>query len=476
MLIVIKPGIKDTEMIDPKSNCKPSLKKHRNALFAIVLFGFLLRAIVPILAFSVTKDINIFHSYDTSKYVGAALGLVKTGQFTTNGIPETVRTPGYPLLIVPGLWVGIVEPVTVALQILLSCFTIYLIYKIGLKLFEAPGPALLAAGLYAVEPLSIIYTSLLMSETLFATTLMCFVYYFVKYLKNDSWKTLIISATLSAICVYVRPVSYFLAALITLFLFGMVLIRRIWTRKTALQTLSFFLISYALLVPWQLRNAYYADSWSFSGVSSDDLYFFTASTVLAQINKVPYEEQREEMAYASAELYLKPHPGGGEWTENEVRRWRSSEALRIITAYPVAYLKMVSLGVAWTVAGPGVGSWLEVFKMNRDPSGKGKFATEDDKLYYLRVSRLSYWGSIFLGLTLGVYWITALVGGYKMFRLDPWSLAFLVLIATYFVLIPAMLAIGYSRFRHPILPIVCILGGHGLWAIFDRLLSRKNPT
>ena len=93
-------------MVTSKSNFEPCLKKKHLAIVVIILIGFLLRVIIPILAFSLTKDIKIFHSYDTSKYIGAGLGLVTTGQFTTNGIPETVRTPGYPLLVVPGLWFG----------------------------------------------------------------------------------------------------------------------------------------------------------------------------------------------------------------------------------------------------------------------------------------------------------------------------------------------------------------------------------
>lgn len=461
-------------MVSSKFDYDSSIGQNHRAIVAIILVGFLFRIIVPILAFSVTKDLKIFHSYDTPKYIGAGIGLVTTGQFVTNGIPETVRTPGYPLLMVPGLWLGSVELFTVLLQILLSCVTIYLIYKIGFILFEQPGPAICGAALYAVEPLQVIYTSLLMSETLFATTLIAFVLYFLRYLKNSGWMDLVASAIFLAGSTYVRPICYFLVFVVVFFLFVKVLISKSWNRKTIFQVILFLLIGYGLLLPWQIRNANYTGNRSFSGVSSDDLYFFTASTVLAQINKVPYEEQREQMAYASAELYLKPHPDGREWTEDDVRRWRSSEAFNIITSYPLAYLKMLSLSVTWTAGGPGVGSWLELFKINQDSSGKGKFATEDDKLYYLRVSRLSYWGSIFLGLALGAYWVMALNGVRKMYTQARWPLIFLIMVAVYFVLVPAMLAIGYSRFRHPIIPILCILGGYGLFTILDRWKHRSE--
>jgi hypothetical protein len=39
--------------------------------------------------------------------------------------PDTIRTPGYPLLPTAGLPCGRLESVTIALQIVLSCFTVY---------------------------------------------------------------------------------------------------------------------------------------------------------------------------------------------------------------------------------------------------------------------------------------------------------------------------------------------------------------
>lgn len=420
------------------------------------------------MAFYGSKDWSVFYGYDTTKYIAPALSLITTGQFSTNGIPETTRTPGYPILMVPGLLTGFPEMLTIALQILLGCLTIYLIFRIGLTLFERPLPALSSAALYAIEPLSVIYTNILMSETLFSTTLVSFLLFFLKYLKSNYWGSLIVSATFLAVCAYIRPICYFLPLLMGLCLVFRILIMRSWNRKAVLQVMVFLLVIYVLLLPWQVRNYYYTGQWSFSGISSDDLYFFTASTVLAQINKIPYEEQREQMAYASNNLYLTPHPEHREWTGDDVRRWRTARALEIITSYPFGYIKMVALGATWTVGGPGIGSWVELFKMNRNRSGQSLTATEDDKLYYLRVSRLSYWGSIFLGLVLGAYWIVALVGGYKVYRQVGWQVIFLGGTVLYFVLVPAMLAIGYSRFRHPVTPILCVLGGYYLSTIIDR--------
>jgi hypothetical protein len=60
----------------------------------------------------------------------------------------------------------------------------------------------------------------------------------------------------------------------------------------------------------------------------------------------------------------------------------------------------------------------------------------------------------------------AVVGGFKIYKRETWALIFLFLVGAYFVVVPAILAIGYSRFRHPVLPIVCILGGYGLFTVF----------
>src|SRR3989440_4661521 len=124
-------------------------------------------------AWLVTKDRTVFHVPDTGSYLAPARDLLAHGTFTRDGRPELARTPGYPLFLVPGVWLGSVEATTIALQIGLSALTVAGVFVLARLVFNDGPVALLAAGLYAVDPLSAIYTTILVSETLFTAVGVC---------------------------------------------------------------------------------------------------------------------------------------------------------------------------------------------------------------------------------------------------------------------------------------------------------------
>ena len=169
-----------------------------------------LRALLPTLGYCYTRDASIFYTPDTASYIEPARELVSHHRFFSDGAPEIVRTPGYPLLLTPGLLIGRLELTTITLQVLLSCFTVFMVYRTAYLLFEREKIALIAAALYAIEPLSILFASLLAAETLFTTVAMVGVYFFVKYLRRQSLGDLLVSAAALAASVYVRPIGYFL--------------------------------------------------------------------------------------------------------------------------------------------------------------------------------------------------------------------------------------------------------------------------
>ena len=123
---------------------------------------------LPLIAWNVSHDSKVFWTRDTTSYVTAAQEMVAYGTFTSGGQPELERTPGFPVLLVPGVWLGQLELVTIALNIMLSAATVWLVYRLSLQLFGRPQMAAVAAALYAIEPLSILYCSFLLTETLFA--------------------------------------------------------------------------------------------------------------------------------------------------------------------------------------------------------------------------------------------------------------------------------------------------------------------
>ena len=87
------------------------------------------------------------------------MNLISSGRYTRDGLPEIFRFPGYPILLMPGPLLGYPEIVAIAFQIMLSCLTVFLVYKIALMLFQRTDIAVFSAALYALEPLSVVYTS-----------------------------------------------------------------------------------------------------------------------------------------------------------------------------------------------------------------------------------------------------------------------------------------------------------------------------
>ncbi|MEK0196258.1 hypothetical protein, partial [Microcoleus anatoxicus] len=126
-------------------------------IWGVLLVALLMRFLLPVLALSITQDLEMFNRGDTLSFIIPAKKLIEFGQFLNiDNQPELFRTPGYPLLLIPGILVGHVEVVTIFIQIMLDCLTVYLIYKIALLLFERDEIAIVCALLYAIEPLPIL--------------------------------------------------------------------------------------------------------------------------------------------------------------------------------------------------------------------------------------------------------------------------------------------------------------------------------
>ena len=180
----------------------------------LLILAISIRLLLPVLAAVATGDTAVFHTNDTASYVRPAIGLISEGRFEEDGVFEIFRTPGYPILLIPGLALGQVELITITTQIVLSVLTVFLVFRLAALMFHRVQIAILAAFLFAIEPVSIVYSSKLMAETLFTTLIALFLYFVVLYWKKESLIYLAISATALAASIYVRPIAYYLPILV----------------------------------------------------------------------------------------------------------------------------------------------------------------------------------------------------------------------------------------------------------------------
>jgi len=456
----------------------PKRSRRAAAIWIVLAVAFAARATILVLAGIATADPRVHHSPDTKAYVALAEELHASARFQRGGEPEIVRTPGYPLLLLPGIALGKLEATTVALQIVLSCLTVYLVYRICLALFGRTAVALLGAALYALEPLSIIYSSILLTETLFTFTTALFLYCLVGYLKGGGPLGLVVAAVALAASAYVRPVSYFLPLVVGLGLLVRAAFTRPIRRRLFVHAGVFFAVAMGLVAAWQVRNAALTGYGGFSAIADANLYFYQAASVLAADEDSSYYEMQKRMGYRDEEVYLREHPEQANWTRAQRYRHMGRKGREILIRHPMTYAKIHVKGMARALLDPGAFEYLKLFKAY--PQSGGLLGVVVDKgvvsaarTLYDEQPRV-FWSNLGLGVVLGVYLLFGAISlFFRSVRKHTGAVA-CALVALYFlVLSGGPHALG--RFRHPIMPVICILAAAGM-AGLTRRFRRKTDA
>ncbi|NJK68384.1 MAG: glycosyltransferase family 39 protein [Microcoleus sp. SU_5_3] len=303
----------------------------------VLLVGFLIRLAVPLGVFILTQDLKIFYGNDTGSFMQPAFQLIEHGKFFNNGQPELFRTPGYPLFLIPGMLLGHLEIVTIPMQIFLDCLTIYLIYKIALPLFKVENIATLCAFLYAIEPLAVLRSSILMSESVFTTLVTLFLYKLIVFFDSRSWKQLFFAAIALTASIYVRPIGYYLPFLITTILLIWSLKNRQKNKVLIVQIFVFFIVTMSSLGIWQIRNYITTGYSGFTAVSDYNLYCHNGASVIASKKKMPIKKVFEELGCNGREKYLTIHPKQQQWSQAQIYRYMGQEGKMMMMNHPFTY-------------------------------------------------------------------------------------------------------------------------------------------
>ncbi len=441
-------------------------------IIVVLLIALWLRIALPVSSVAVIGDASQLYSPDTYTYVQPAAEWLATGKFAVNGNPEIIRTPGYAALLIPGILLNNLELITVALQILLSCATAYGIYRIGLLIFRRPAPALLGAALYALEPLSILYSSKLLTETLNTALVVFAAYCLIQYLTNTRWHYLLLAALGFSAAAYVRPANYYLPVVIVGVLAVWAIIHRPVPKRTVMQIGTFVLACGIMIGAWQVRNKAISGYSGFSAINAINVYFYHAAAVLAEQQDKSFATVQNELGYMDDALYLQAHPQQLEWSAAEKYDYQMAEGTRLIAAAPLAYLRFYVQGVLRTMLEPSAIEYLKMYNLYPTQGGllgatieNGLFSTLSS-LY--RDKPLVFWSTLALALPLLGYYVLALIGliSDRMYRRAP--VVMLIAIAGYFLVVAGG-PVSVARYRHPLMPVVCLLAGHGLWQVIVRL-------
>lgn len=438
----------------------------------ILLIGLCIRIAYAAGSAALTPDLAPFHHPDTDSYLEPAFDLVSFEAFSNRNQPELLRTFGYPLLLQLGVWMGEPEVVTVVLQLLLSALSIAGVFVLARELFREERIALAAAALYAIEPLSIIYAAQLVTETYFTTMVVWALVLLVLHVRRGDPASLIGAMTLLAFSVHVRPIGVYLPVLFIGLLGAWAAAQRRWMVWKPLT--ASIVLTLVILLPWVARNR----ALGFNGVSTVsavNLYFYNTAALRALRTGQPFSETQWGMGYQLDSAYFALHPEQREWRIGERYGWMAGQARNEILGNQLDYTRLHVSGVVRVVAEPGIFGALKAFRLYPQWGGLRDFVLGRGMWNgFLHLTR-NYPAAVFLigafTLILAATWGFAIRGVVLHYR--DRALQLLGLTVVYFLLISGG-PVGEGRFRHPVMPLLCVLAAGGL-ARFRRRVA-ESPT
>ncbi len=403
---------------------------------------------------------------DSWSYEDSARALLAHGRFAVSPerpeVPQLVRTPGYPLLIagVYGVF-GESRPALLAVQIVVSVLTVLLLYLLVREL-AAPAVALAAAGILALDPMSFIYSQVMLTETLFTFLMVAAGWAGVRLLRGArgaaGWAAGLGLAL--ALATHVRPLTYYLP-LPVLVLVALAGWRSHWPARRVL--LSVFMIALPVLVlvgGWQWRNGRVSGSPEFSQIKNVNLLLYRAAGVVALRDGISFEEAQRRLE-AQAQ-----RPGA---TEVETWRGYAQTALPILKAHPVLVVRTQISGMLRMLLGPGGNS----LRQHLEGAGEGGPVVDLQRLSageYIRkwvlgrpmMLAISAWSALYL-LLLYALIILGLIARRGRWR-SVTSVHLLILCILLYLIVLSAGPEAYSRFRVPLVPFLGIYAAAGLMA------------
>jgi hypothetical protein len=373
---------------------------------------------------------NDYFFPDSFTYLEPARNLIRGLGFTNaNGLIETLRTPGYPLLLA-GFGLRIVP--MIVFQHLLNVALAVAIYLFVMARLGDRFVAVAAAILFAIDTPTLHYANKILTETIF-TALLFVVFALVVYARK-----LPLAGVLTGVLVLIRPVAiaYFVVVALCL------LLRRIPLRAIAIY------IALALLLPigWGLRNLHHTGIFTISSIGGINILTYRAAGALAIEDDGDFDaDLADEMQglrdSADDEIQARLHIPDAEELPDAVRgKYYSEIGWRVLRQHPRAAALLTLRGLL-----------VNIF----DSRWEGLEIVSTVPTDIVRRSLDAYTAVLF---------VFAAIGAAALLKRDRDLAAMIIATVIYFLLISAG-GEAESRFRVPVIPQYMMIAACGLKAL-----------
>ena len=366
---------------------------------------------------------------DSFTYLTPALNLLHGHGFSTEGDPETMRTPSYPLFLLPFLAAKAPAGVIVAANHLLDALLAACVYLLARRNGARRWIAFAASLVLGLDLISIHYANKILTETLSAVLVFA-IFVIVLHRRSMGWLTF--AGFLCGALVLTRPVAIAFFAVIAAWLW--------WQRVPKIAIAGFVVASLALTIGWASRNAQKTGVFTVSTIGSNNLLMYRAAGALAAEDGGNFPERLEAR---QAEMQVKVEEaireGEGvddpeELTTADTAKYYSGLAKPILLHHPRGVM-LVTLR----------GFYMNMFDTDWDALAE----VVDDELIE------EEWTERAVIAWTWALWIATLAGLAVMWRGDR-AQAVLIAATIFYFLFMAAGGEAEARFRIPVIPLMAL--------------------
>jgi hypothetical protein len=396
---------------------------------------------------------------DTASYLVPGRNLLLHARYFDDGLPLVRYTPVYPLFLALTSLPG---PVFASVaQIALSVLSVVLVWRLARATFGDDRIALTSAWIFAFEPLSVISSVLLISETLFLTFFLLSMERLGTFLREHRLRTLAVAGIWLAAATFVRPVTYYLPIALAAGLF-LTLTRVPGLRWKAPAVLLVSVLPW--LAAWQIRNRVETGFGGFTCTQTEILYFWSAAGVTARVEHLPFRQVQADFGYDNEAVFLTMHPEAAGWSQGQRFEFMHSESDRILRAHPQIFLQTQLEGTLRVLLSP---IEKDLWSLLGCPIREGTFRVQDLGMLRgaLQLAEENPWQAgitAALGVWLLVLYLFAALGAVRG-NVQGACLWLLLGTSLYFLAVSGG-PTASGRYRLPMMPAVCMLAAAGALA------------
>jgi hypothetical protein len=432
------------------------------SVIGVIAAAVAIRVALLVLAYLRSGSSTWFYSPDSFRYVALGTTLAAAGELSFAGVPEILRLPGYPFLIAVAWWTGHTTVATLAMQVVIAAATVWLAYRLG-ALTGSARVAHRAAWLAASEPLLVVYTGLLMTETLFTFLVTWSVY---RGIVAKTRRQFAAAGLLTGLSALVRPVGLFLPIVLAA---GIVSSRRIGDLRTRLAAAAIVVLCGGVIVgAWCVRNGVGSGYWGYSSQLDRRLLLTEAGADIAASQGRDLRDVADDMRASLGAA----QPAGSLPAEAAVAVEARRRGLRYVRDHWAGVLWQHLRGSVMSLLHPPGGELNPLLSPSPQASvtfhllaghfreAAAGLSLGGITLTVWRVVRSLYWMG-FLALTAAGVW--SVLRGHPR-GVDEtgspgwWPIGSALVL---YLVLAAGTPYASSRFRHPLMPFLCVIAAVG---------------